>query len=46
MVIVSPEILNNDTRFEDLLGAKKFADNLVNLVLDEAHVVKEWGGTF
>ena len=46
MVIVSPEILNNDARFEDLWGTKVFTDNLINLVLDEAHVIKEWGGTF
>jgi superfamily II DNA helicase RecQ len=46
IVIVSLEILNNDSRFEDLWGTKRFIDNLVNLVLDEAHVVKEWGGTF
>ena len=46
VVIVSPEILNNDSRFEDLWSTKRFTDNLVNLVLDEAHVVKEWGGTF
>jgi superfamily II DNA helicase RecQ len=45
-VIVSPKILNNDSRFEDLWGTKRFVDNLINLVLDEAHVVKEWGGTF
>lgn len=45
-MIVSPELLNNDSRFEDLWGTKKFTDNLVNLILDEAHVVKEWGGTF
>jgi len=46
VVIVSPEILNNDVRFEDLWGTKIFTDNLINLVLDEAHVIKEWGGTF
>ena len=46
MVIVSPEILNNDARFEDLWGTKNITDKLINLVLDEAHVVKEWGGTF
>ena len=44
VVIVSPEILNNDSRFEDLWGTKRFTDNLINLVLDKAHVVKEWGG--
>lgn len=46
MILVSPEILNNDSRFEDLWGKKSFVNNLVNLILDEAHVVKEWGGTF
>jgi superfamily II DNA helicase RecQ len=46
VIIVSPEILNNDSRFKDLWGTKRFTDNLVNLVLDEVHVVKEWGGTF
>lgn len=25
---------------------KCFTDNLVNFVLDEAHVIREWGGTF
>ena len=33
MVIVSPEILNNDVRFKDLWGTKIFTDNLINLVL-------------
>ena len=46
VVMVSPEILNNDSRFEELWGKNKFTDNLINLVLDEAHVIKEWGGTF
>ena len=43
---MSPEILNNDSHFEDLWGTKLFVNNLVNLVLDEAHVVQEWGDTF
>jgi hypothetical protein len=46
VVIVSLKILNNDTHFEDLWGTKIFTDNLINLILDEAHVVKEWGSTF
>jgi superfamily II DNA helicase RecQ len=46
VILVSPEILNNDSRFEDLWGKKSFVNNLVNLILDEAHVIKEWGGTF
>jgi superfamily II DNA helicase RecQ len=46
LVIVSPELLLNDKRFEMLRGKKQFTDDIVNLVLDEAHVIKEWGGTF
>ena len=43
---MSPELLLNDDRFEVLWGKKQFMDKLVNIVLDEAHVIKEWGGTF
>lgn len=46
MILVSPEILNNDSRFEDLWSNKKFTNNLINIVLDEAHCMKDWGGTF
>ena len=46
LIVVSPELLINDSRFEDLWGKKKFTDNIINLVLDEAHVIKEWGRTF
>ena len=43
---MSLEILNNNSCFGDLWGKATFVNNLVNLVLDEAHVVQEWGGTF
>jgi hypothetical protein len=46
VVIVSPEILNNDAHFEDLWGTNIFTENLINLVLDKARVVKEWSSTF
>lgn len=46
MILVSPEILNNDSHFKDLWSNKKFTNNLINIVLDEAHCVKDWGGTF
>ena len=42
VIIASLEILNNDSQFEDLWSSKNFMNNLINLVLDEAHVVKEW----
>jgi len=43
---VSPELLLNDDRFEVLWGKKHFMDKLINIVLDEAHVIKEWGNAF
>ena len=46
VILVSLEILNNDSCFEDLWGKKSFVNNLVNLILDKAYVIKEWGGTF
>lgn len=45
-MIVSPELLLNDDRFEGLWGKKRVMDNVINIVLDKAHVIKEWGGTF
>ena len=43
---MSPELLLNDDRFEILWRKKPFMDKILNIVLDEAHVIKEWGGTF
>jgi superfamily II DNA helicase RecQ len=40
-MIVSPELLLNDDRFEGL-WEKWVMDN----VLDEAYVIREWGSTF
>ena len=45
-MIVSPELLLNDDRFESIWAKKRVMDNVINIVLDEAHVIKEWGGTF
>lgn len=44
--MVSPELLLNDGRFDVLWGKNKFTNKIINIVLDEAHVIKEWGGTF
>ena len=45
-MIVSPKLLLNDDRFESIWAKKRVMDNVINIVLDEAHVIKEWGGTF
>ena len=39
-------MLLDDDRFEVLWGKKYFMDKLINIVLDEAHVIKGCGGTF
>ena len=46
MVIVSPELLFNDGQLKVLWGKKKFTDKIINVSLDEAHVIKEWGSNF
>lgn len=44
---MTPELLLNDDRFAiEVLWGKYFMDKLINILLDEAHVIKEWGGTF
>ena len=45
-MIVSLELLLNDNKFEGQWRKKQVIDNVINIVLDEAHVVKGWGGTF
>jgi superfamily II DNA helicase RecQ len=35
-----------DHRFQDLWGVRKFTNDLINIVLDEAHVIKDWGASF
>ena len=45
-MIVSPELLLNDDRFESMWAKKRVMDNVINIVLDEAHIIREWGGTF
>jgi superfamily II DNA helicase RecQ len=46
LIIISPELLLSNKRFEILWAKKQFTDHIVNFVLDEAHVIKEWGSTF
>lgn len=46
LVIVSPELLLNDKRFEILWVKKQFTDIIVNFVLNNTHIIKEWGSTF
>lgn len=35
-----------DSRFEELLKHHRFMNHVINLVFDEAHVIKEWGKGF
>ncbi len=42
----SLEIIDQDVRFDALIKSKKFTNHLLNIVFDEAHCIKEWGGSF
>ncbi|KAK0495075.1 P-loop containing nucleoside triphosphate hydrolase protein [Armillaria luteobubalina] len=46
VVMFSPEIIDQDSRFDALIKSRKFTDNLINIVFDEAHCIKEWGSSF
>ncbi len=46
VVMFSPEIIEQDSRFDGLIKSKKFTRSLINIVFDEAHCIKEWGTTF
>ncbi|KAK0227589.1 P-loop containing nucleoside triphosphate hydrolase protein [Armillaria fumosa] len=46
VVMFSPEIIDQDSRFDALIKSKKFTDCLINIVFDEAHCIKEWGTSF
>ncbi|PBL00002.1 P-loop containing nucleoside triphosphate hydrolase protein [Armillaria gallica] len=46
VIMFSPEIIEQDSRFDSLIKSKKFMDQLINVVFDKAHCIKEWGSTF
>ncbi len=42
LVYMSPESLLTDDRWRDMLQSPLYKDNLVGLIVDEAHCVKKW----
>ncbi|KAK0473325.1 P-loop containing nucleoside triphosphate hydrolase protein [Armillaria luteobubalina] len=46
VIMFSPEIIEQDSRFDALIKNKVFNKSLINVVFDEAHCIKEWGSTF
>ena len=42
IVYINPESLLTDVRWRDMLLCPVYQDNLVGLVVDEAHCVKKW----
>ncbi|KAH7918225.1 P-loop containing nucleoside triphosphate hydrolase protein [Leucogyrophana mollusca] len=46
VIVVSPERILTDGRFQTLFKSTKFTDKLFNVTLDEGHCVSEWGDSF
>ncbi|KAJ3828650.1 P-loop containing nucleoside triphosphate hydrolase protein [Lentinula raphanica] len=46
VVIFSPETMAKDHRYDVLLHNRIFMRSVINIVIDESHVIREWGGTF
>ncbi|KAJ3768798.1 P-loop containing nucleoside triphosphate hydrolase protein, partial [Lentinula raphanica] len=46
VVIFSPETMAKDHRYNVLLCNRIFMCSVIDIVIDESHVIREWGGTF
>ena len=46
LVFITPESLIDNTLYRNMLLSTKYKENLVALVVDEAHCVKTWGDEF
>lgn len=46
VIITSPEMCLEDTRFSKLLRTPEFTRHVLSIVIDEAHCVSEWGENF
>ena len=46
LVYITPENIIESLKFRNMLQSTVYADNLVTLIVDEAHCVKMWGDRF
>ena len=46
LVYISPENLINNTSYRRMLLRQAYKDNLVAMVIDEAHCIQTWGDEF
>ena len=46
LVLITPENLLGNKKFRDMMASPVYQDNLVALIVDEAHCVKTWGNDF
>ena len=42
MIFFSPELILRNETWRDMITSSVYRDNLVGLVVDEAHCVKKW----
>ncbi|KDQ05811.1 hypothetical protein BOTBODRAFT_79723, partial [Botryobasidium botryosum FD-172 SS1] len=43
VIITSPEMINNNPRFEELWANPSFCKRVNRVIFDEAHCISEWG---
>ena len=46
VIATSPEMLNLHSKFRDLVQSPPYAGSIGGLIIDEAHVISQWGTTF
>ncbi|KAF9549257.1 hypothetical protein CPC08DRAFT_823451 [Agrocybe pediades] len=46
VLVVSPERILSDSRFDTLWSSKRFCARLFNISVDEAHCIADWGAEF
>ena len=46
MILTSPEMVVENMRFRSLISQPTWAQNVLSLIVDEAHCISQWGDQF